>query len=359
MHTTLNPNEIKFNYPTSFHQSLILVTTPSQLNKIISKSIDDFQNPQMKPISNIIVACCDSILGSRNAYSELYLDDKFIINNLKELKDDEPKLQRDPLSVDPIRLDKNWSDKSVNTNFKINMINGDSMGIKLANTLFANGQHSVCFYIGDGGSKYDWVNLEQLDITINDDIKSVDYRNRLGEIPLVPAKPDDEYTVTDFEGNLIKSINHNSPSQYLIDNPLVMGSKKDLYFKLYDKNQTSVPPYMEEYYKLIVGGLGWGEKQAFLGVDPVVGRVGYRDIKLFEFKKTIQPINPLTLHNSNSIILECAPVEDGFQEHHSDVASGSSVPLEIEGVFSMGCEQGVDLNGVTHRSQGETLKLNM
>lgn len=354
MKTTLNPKIINLNYPTTPHKSLILMTTPSQLNKVIEKSIDDFKNSQMRPINQIIVACIDSILGSRDAYSELYLDSEIIINSIKEFKNENK--VRDPLSVDPIKFDKNWNDKSKITSLMFNINdNNQRINLRLANSLFSNGEHSTCFYIGD--SEFDWLNLSELQVSlkINNMEKQVgiSYHNRLKEIPFVQGV-NSEYKVTSFEGNLIKSINDKSPSQYLIDNPMIMGSKKDLYFKLYDNNNSQIiQPWNQEYYKLIVGGLGWGEKQAFLGVDPIVGEIGNRFIKMYEFDNTIPALDP---NQASGIVIECPEIESGYVDYSME--NEGKPPVEINSVFAFGCEDGFELNGVSHKSQGEVIGLN-
>lgn len=349
MKTTINPKSIILNYPPNPHKSLVLVTTPSQLNKVIEKSVDDFKNSQMRPINQIIVACIDSILGSRDAYSELYLDSEITVNSIKEFKDE--KKVRDPLSVDPIKFDKNWNDQTTRTSLSLNINNTQSISLKLANSLFSNGEHSTCFYIGN--SEYDWMNLSELDVSIEipTEGEKIEYHNRLTEIPLVQGV-DSEYTVTSYEGNLIKSIDDKSPSQYLIDNPIVMGSKKDLYFKLYKTGQR-VEPWNEQYYKLIVGGLGWGEKQAFLGVDPIVGEIGHRNIKMYEFDKKIPSLDP---EHVSGIVIECPEIENGYVDYSAD--NGDRDTVEINGGFAFGCEDGFVLNGVSHKSQGEVINLN-
>lgn len=346
MRTTLSPASVAFHYPDAPHAGLVVLTTPSQLTRVVAKAIDDFQDPRLRPIPHVLVACVDSMLGSRDGYSELYLDAPLQMRSMAEIKH-QPK-ERDPLSVDPVRMDKNWAHRVSKLTLNIN--DSHTIGLPLANTLFANGEHSTCFYVG--GSEMDWINLSEAtaDIQVSGLEGHINYTNRLREIPLVQGVTD-SYKVTSYEGNLIKSINGNSPSQYLIDNPEVMGTKRDLYFELYHQGITP-PAWDKEYYKLIVGGLGWGEKQAFLGVDPIVGDVGYRNVRLYEFDRRIPSPPP---KGSRGIVLECPQSEEGYRAHEAvEEPENSVVVLDA---FAMGADRGFELDGRAHGAQGERLAL--
>ncbi|TID30706.1 hypothetical protein CANINC_000622 [Pichia inconspicua] len=340
--TTINPNKVVFHQPLN-HSSLILISTPSQLKRVIQR-VSDEQSKSNK-LNQILVACVDTICGSRNAISELWTN-KFSIINHETIGDRNERLtpKKDALSVNPVKFDKSWKNNTLHTLFDIN-IGGFNPKIRLANTLFANGEESTCFYVGN--SSIDWFNLSSVKVIIDENIKISEksYKNRLTEIPFELNNPNGEYKITSYEGNLIKSINNQSTSGYLIDNAKVMDGKKDLYFKLYDAN-TSIEPWNEELYKLVVGGLGWGEKQAFLAVDPdaLNGDVGYRNVKLFYYD-TQRGVPTIP---ESGIVVECSEKEEGFNE-----ASGETV--EMEGVFGMGSEEGFEVNGVWHRANGEQI----
>lgn len=358
--TTLNPDKINLVQPDNEHKSLILLTTPPQLNNIVNNLYNNkiFENFKL---NQILVVCIDSILNSRNGYSELWSKNEFELKNYETIEDRDKRIMKrnDPLSVNPIKLDKNWNDIKEHTLFEINFneIKLNSK-LKLANTLFANNENSTCFYIGN--KSIDWFNLASIQIDIKLDnfnkINSIDYFNRLTEIPLIEdiEKRDDYYTITDFEGNLIKSINDRSASGYLTNNSIVMSSKKNLYFKLYNhQTEKDIKPYQQEFYKLLVGGLGWGEKQAFLAIDPIVGKAGYRDVKLFYYDKNSKQFNielPKQFMN-NKLIFECSELEQIYETYNLHQTDSQTVIKP--GIFAMGCENGFQLNNIWHGSNGE------
>lgn len=354
--TTINPKSIQLNQPNAAHDSLILLTTPPQLNNVVNALVDE--NSIANKLKQKLVVCVDSIANSRNGYSELWLNSPFSITKHETIEERNERIKKkiDPLSVDPIKFDKAWKDTKDETMFEVNFTNLKmKTKIRLANTLFENGENSTCFFVGN--EKFDWYNLANITIDVNLDnisnIKNIEYCNRLTEIPLVENETD-LYTITDFEGNLIKSINNQSASGYLIDNSLVMDSKKDLYFKLYeDENHDLTRPWGHEYYKLIVGGLGWGEKQAFLAVDPIVGTTGYKDVKLYFYDKGTKQYSITSPQHSanNKLIFECSELEDGYEEYSKP--DDKTCTSEYEGVFAMGCENGFELDGIWHRSNGE------
>ncbi|GAV29775.1 hypothetical protein PMKS-003277 [Pichia membranifaciens] len=365
--TTLNANGIDIAQPNLDHKSLILLTTPPQLNNIVSNVID--KQATNTNISQILVVCIDSIADSRNGYSELWLETPFKVTHHETIEERNERIKKkvEPLSVDPIKFDKSWKDTTEQTLFQINLTNlGLDSKVRLANTLFENGENSTCFYIGK--ESYDWYNLAKVIVDVNLDnfsaVQNIEYANRLTEIPLVEnveeGADEELFTVTDFEGNLIKSINNQSASGYLIDNSIVMNSKKDLYFKLYDnETEDRTRPWLHEYYKLIVGGLGWGEKQAFLAVDPIVGTTGFRDVKLFFYDKDSSKHRvrfPVTNGNSK-LVFECSELESGYEEYKQSTQAGAQETVVKPGVFAMGCEQGFELDGIWHRSNGEFVEI--
>lgn len=367
--TTIDATRVNLAQPDPDHKSLILLTTPPQLNNIVNNIIDkQSTNPNL---SQILVVCVDSIADSRNGYSELWLKTRFDITNRETIEERNERIKKkvEPLSVDPIKFDKSWKDTKEETLFSINFANlGIQSKIRLANTLFENGENSTCFYVGN--EPFDWFNLAGVTVDVTLDncsaIKNIEYANRLTEIPLVETpedadgEVDDElYTITDFEGNLIKSINNQSASGYLIDNSKVMSSKKDLYFKLYDdETQDVTRPWLDEYYKLIVGGLGWGEKQAFLAVDPIVGTAGYRDVKLYFYDKEtlIHDVDSPAAKDHHKLVFECSELEKGYEEYNQ-TSTEAQHTLVKPGVFAMGCEQGFELDGIWHRSNGEFVEI--
>lgn len=339
--TTINPKSISFHQPES-HNSLVLLTTPSQLSKVIA-TISKEKSKKDTRLNQILVACVDTICGSRNAVSELWTK-KLSIHNHETIGDRNERLKpkKEALSVNPVKLDKTWKNNTMHTllDFKIGNFNPK---LRLANTLFCNGEESTCFYVGN--TKIDWFNLSSIKFTVDEEVNVSEksYKNRLTEIPFDLDQPNVEYQITSYEGNLIKSINDKSASGYLINNAKVMDSKKDMYFKLYD-GETQTKPWNQEVYKLVVGGLGWGEKQAFLAVDPdaLNGDLGHRNVKLYYFDhSTEKPEIP-----DAGIVVECSEIEEGFSDLDGPTA-------ELPHVFGMGSEEGFELNGVWHRANGE------
>jgi hypothetical protein len=368
--TYINPTKVQLNRPDNEHKSLILLTTPSQLNNCIKEIIDFSESKFIKKSKNddkmnqILVACVDTISGSRNGYSFMWLVENFNISQYETLdhRNESLKRRKHPLSVDPIKMDKTWKDTKENTKFQM-LINDWEINVNtfLANTIFQNSESNTCFYVGH--EKYDWQNLSTISISLDDISKEpilkknteIKYSNRLTEIPLIedPKKAKEHYLVTEFEGNMIKTIEDESASSYLTNNSIVMSSKKDLYFKLSVRPE-STRITNAEYYKLIVGGLGWGEKQAFIAVDPIVRKIRYRFIKLFYYDHNTpkhvykSPDNPII----NKFIFECSEIEDGYE----DYGNTDKETVYLSHVFSLGCEQGFQLNNTWHRANGEVIE---
>lgn len=341
--TTINPKNIILHQPIN-HPSLILLSTPSQLKNVIQR-ISNENSSNLNKINKVLVACVDTICGSRNAISELWTTDFSLVQH-ETIGDRNERLtpKKDALSVNPVKLDKSWKNNTLHTLFDIK-IGQFNPKLRLANTLFANGEESTCFYVGN--SPIDWFNLSSVKVLIKEDINVSEksYSNRLTEIPLELENTQPEYKITSYEGNLIKSINNESASGYLINNSKVMDGKKDLYFKLYDSNNNTAP-WNQELYKLVVGGLGWGEKQAFLAIDPdaLNGETGFRNVKLFYYDTQTQ-VPPIPEHG---IVVECSEREDGFTDTTGE-------PVELKDVFGMGSEEGFEVNGVWHRANGEQI----
>lgn len=378
--TTINPQSVKLHYPETFHKSLILLSTSSQIGAVTNKIIELKNNSNSKAVStssvpeNIVVACIDSVNGSRNGYSELWFNSKVTLKNFETIEQMNKRLTKkeNPLSVDPIKMDRLWKDNRLNTSLNINFTNSkfglNDVLFNLSNTLFSNGEPSTCFTIGLN-EEYDWYNLSNLSLEIDNSQNEIfsaesagnkpkiQYFNRLKEIPMVVEDSDknEVYEVTDFEGNLIKSINDKSASGYLTDNSIVMESKKELYFQVGD-DKSQDDKWMQEYYKLIVGGLGWGEKQAFVAIDPDVGEVGYRQIKLFYYDEcNTRELQITDTGGQSRIVLESSNVQDSYGAYGGDSADSTAPAVEVPNVFSCGGELGFRCNGVWHKSPGEAL----
>lgn len=185
--TTIDATRVNLAQPDPDHKSLILLTTPPQLNNVVNNIIDkQSTNPNL---SQILVVCVDSIADSRNGYSELWLKTRFDITNRETIEERNERIKKkvEPLSVDPIKFDKSWKDTKEETLFSINFANlGIQSKIRLANTLFENGENSTCFYVGN--EPFDWFNLAGVTVDVTLDncsaIKNIEYANRLTEIQI-------------------------------------------------------------------------------------------------------------------------------------------------------------------------------
>lgn len=370
--TTVNPQKIILSQPDLQHKSLFMLTTPSQLNNVVDTVINFHQteNANHGVVKQILVGCVDSIGGSRNGYSQLWLEEELRITDFETIEDRDKRIAKkvDPLSVDPIKLDKTWKDNTDDTSINMTLSGDDaapvSFSVKLANTLFVNGQNSTCFLVDEKEHKFNWHNLAniEVDLSMKDATikeENIRYFNKLTEIPLVLDKASEDfsedYCVTAFEGNLIKSINEQSASGYLTNNDVVMESKKELFFKLSDDADTPQPNLQDEYYKLIVGGLGWGEKQAFLAIDPVVGTAGFRHVRLFYYDKSKQNYRYTSPPGatSNKLVFECSEPEESYMNHS---ITSDSREITFPNVFSVGSEKGYQTNKVWHKSPGEVIE---
>lgn len=366
--TKTKTTSINLARPDNDHKSLVVITTPSLLNQLIPQ-IQSYitKDGQLKDMNTVVVACVDTIAQSRFAYSQLWTKSDIKITNFETNEDRDSRMtkKKDPLSADPVRFDKSWKHWLDETLFSINFTNWNlETNVRLGSSVFQNDQMNTSFFITrstEGGiNQKNLHNMSSISIDVNlDDIPhqepEIEYTNRLTEIPMVenPEESDPVYTITDFEGNLLKSINDRGASDYLINNSLVMGEKKDLYFKLYtDEDVKESKPWKQQFYKLLVGANGWGEKQAFMAIDPCVGLAGHRHVKMYQYDPVKPPCN-ISTADDVKVVVETSELEDGFIQPPTQ----GTEEVSISGVFAMGSELGFQVDGVWHKANGDIIQV--
>ncbi|VEU23484.1 DEKNAAC104566 [Brettanomyces naardenensis] len=366
LRTTINPtNGFKLIQPVN-HESIVLLTTPSQLNRSI-EMMADLQ--QKNKNLTAVLACVDTMLGSRNGIAELWFKLAIQIVDYKALPDtgDENEGEKSSFSdASPIKLDKNWKDTAKDTSLTIHLNERNNIRLNLANTLFSNGESSTCFFVQPNDHPSNWCNLQNLSIELPDEVdpnyEEFECFNRLRELEFEEGQTENDlYQVTGYTSNMIESINDQPAATYLINNKEIQKSKRDLFIQLVDQNTTSrpfsTPSFNDKYYKITVGGLGWGEKQGMIVLDPIVGDVGYKLCRLFQYDPSLPESPPVPPEDGFfKIVAECSIPEHGFQEYHKNE---TGLQQTVTGLVGLGSERGFQLNGVWHKSYGETLQLSL
>ncbi|ODV86711.1 hypothetical protein CANARDRAFT_174772 [[Candida] arabinofermentans NRRL YB-2248] len=345
-------------------KSLFVISTPKQVNNSIESIL---KLNKLQPKLQIIFICLDSIIGSRNAISELWLNERIIIKSFEKSTNDinsssKSTTKKESYDLSPSRMDKRWNDLNTNEQkIDIEFENDVNVSFSLSNTLFVNGLINTCFiYEYDDKFLNNDINFENLsNISIKipelklDTIDKISYFNKLKKLNM-SEEPDMEFKITSFEGNLIKTINDKPASQYLIENKEIQKSKKDLFFKLSQKDNES------SYFKIIAGGLGWGEKAGYIAIDPIVTKLNlnketkvelyqHDEMKVYDYEKEIYGSESDS--DKKGVLFECTELETGYDNKVEEEEEERSV----EGMVGMGSERGFKLNKKWQKSNGENI----
>lgn len=334
--TTLAPHSFKLIPPTEFQpQSLLVFATPTNLTRVIDQTIKLYEQEKIP----VVVAGVDSIINSnRNGISELWSDEPIKINNYKILQD-EPETLRESDGINVVSAKVNW--KNIESNFQINFgIN--TLKINLSNTIFQTNKLVTLYFLNefnDGSGR----TLSDLSIDIPLETKILKSSDKW-------IKLTDKLVISDFKGNLLKSINNKSAASFLEQNKqlLAISSKEtEVYCKIYSKSRDHPLKY-----EVIAGGGGWGAKANIIALSPEA-KVSKGDLIEFYMltpkdkatKETIlfdELINKFTL-------------ESTYEElsYNDDTTSEQILP----GVLGCGSEQGFSYNGIKYASNGEVLTL--
>lgn len=368
--TTINPSR-KFRLgPSQNEHSLILLTTPSQLQQTIENVYNIIETRNTSNLK-IVTACVDTVVGRRNAISELWFDQPITIENYELAPDNSNEsigsVKSSFSAVAPTQLDKNWKDKSVNSNLNIEIACSSGshlLNMPLANTLFTNGEYYTSFFYDDDHHAPNLENCSRLSIKLpllkTDRIKLQAF-HQLKELDLGANLSDNDgcFQVTDFTSNMIKKINGRPAADYLIANKEIQNSRRDVFMELIDPldlkdaKPFSRTNYTNQFYKIVVGGLGWGEKQGMIVLDPIVGNIGHRYCRLFQYDPSIKRPRIASEHQSKILTLDCSQPEVGFRNY----ADSNDAELILENVAGLGNEKGFMLNDIWHTDKGSMLSI--
>ncbi|QPG75338.1 hypothetical protein FOA43_002691 [Brettanomyces nanus] len=356
--TTLNPSRLSV---CPHHLSVLLLTTPSQL----SNSIEHASVIVKSTSTTAVVACIDTILGHRNAVSQLWFRNPIQISSylpLPEDIDNNRGLKSSFSDAAPVQLDKNWKDTSKSTQLLIGF-GSHSIQVNLANTLFSNGEQSTCFFIQPNNHPGNWINLAEISIQLPmdehaDEDYSITNLNKLKELAFEDTNNPTAslYQISSYTSNMIETINDRPAADYLINNRKIQKTKKELYLQLINQTQPEkARPFSSlkrspnnDMYQLVVGGLGWGEKQGMIVLDPAVGEVGHRYCRLYQYdpSKSIQQVK--STEGQVKLRVQCSEPESGYHDYDQQDS-----PVPIDGVAGLGSESGFLMDGVWHKCRGE------
>lgn len=324
--TTLAPKSFKLSPPTQFHpQSLLVFSTPTNLQKVIEQTIKVHEEHKIP----IVVAGIDSIINSnRDGVSELWLDEPIKINNSKVLKDEPGQSAK-----------VNW--KNVESSFGIRFANDNTVKLNLANTIFHTNNMVTMYYLN--GQDNSGQTLSELSVSVPLSTEVVSSTDKW-------IKLTDQLTITDYKGNLLKSINNTSAASFLETNEQLMAiasKETEVYCKIYPDGASTPLKY-----KIIAGGGGWGVKANIIALSPEA-KISKGD--LIEFYM-LTPQDKLTKEDTPlEQLVGKFTLESTYEElnYHNDTAAEKA----LDNTFACGSEQGFSYNGVKYASNGETLVL--
>jgi len=369
--TTINPSP-RFHLKSPKNgNSLVLITTPSQLQQTI-KNVYDLIETRNANDFTIVTACVDTVAGKRNAVSELWFNKPITIENYK-LAPDNSDAQNSGVkssfsAVAPVRLDKNWKDETANSSLNIEIPHLPGVGsshflsMSLANTLFTTGEYYTSFFYQGDGHPANLENSSSISIRLpplDTDHMKVRAFHQLTELDMGNKSADKDgcFQVTDFTSNMIEKINGESAARYLIENTEMQKSKQDVFMELIDPQDIrnakpfSSTSHMDQFYRIVVGGLGWGEKQEMIVLDPIVGNVGYRYCRLFQHDPNIKRPNIQSETKTTTLTFDCSEPEPGFR----DYGYTDDPEIVLENVAGLGNEKGFSFDGVWHTDKGSML----
>ncbi|KAK6458777.1 uncharacterized protein RJT20DRAFT_123858 [Scheffersomyces xylosifermentans] len=360
--TTINPVNYKLNVPSKIKaESVIVVSTPSNLPQVIEEAINVFQSKKIQ----VCVAGVDSVVpnSSRNGVSELWLSKPFQIKSsvLLEDRDDLNNKPRESDGVNIVVARKNW--KNIDSNLQVVLNEAATVDLKLANTVFSTNHLVTLFYFQPENEETHLYNSGQTlcDLTIElpkdtvpvgTEVKSYDRWT-----PLYDNSVEGPFLITNCIGNLLKQINNKSASGYLEKNNKLMslGSKDTkVYVKLYKQNN----PEKAFKYEVIAGGGGWGAKASTIALSPDAKLEKGDRVEFFmltpsdRFSKQESEVAGADLQGK--LTFEATYEEQAY----ADGSEGKKAEV-LENVFGCGSEEEFKFNGVKHSSAGERLTIDL
>lgn len=231
-----------------------------------------------------------------------------------------------------------WSSEQ-STIFGIN-VGSSQLQLSIANTSFQTmgQQTSTMFYLDpleNGLASDAGYNLSQLNVEIpNLNLDTVEYHDNLKCLT-----SDKELVLTDCHRNMIKSINMESPADYLRKR-LSQGHRERVFVEV-------APPGNQDdtmRFEVVAGG-GHGEKSQYLVLSPQAELANGSVVRFFIH----DPEADLSVPD-HGIYVEASTMEETYQG-----AFGEEKLLE--GCFGCGSENGFRWNGVSHIVPGESVRL--
>ncbi|KAK6205492.1 uncharacterized protein RJT21DRAFT_112011 [Scheffersomyces amazonensis] len=339
--TVINPSSgFELTKPSFIPKSCIILSTPSNIPRVIEQVIQKSEDG-----IQFVVAGTDSVVpnSNRNGISSLWFDQPLNIVNSVEIDD---------ISNDNSTQNKNWS--KVESNFRLKVSDTNTFDISLANTSFVSDFGTTLFYLD---SKLDHSGKALKELTVELPKGIVTESSKIHEFdqwtPLYDHESEEPFLVTDFKGNLLKTINNKSASGYLENNSKLMGlGSKDteVYVKIF-KGNNSLP----FKYKVVAGGGGWGAKANIIALSPEAKITKGDRIEFYmltpndRFSDETIPIQEYI----DKLTIECSYEEKGYSSYNDDQE------IIVERAFGGGSEEEFKFNNIKHHSAGERISIDM
>lgn len=212
--------------------------------------------------------------------------------------------------------------------------------LPIANTSFQTQgeQTSTMFYVDsaeDDLASNAGYNLSQLNVEVPDlAMEKVEFHDNLKCL-----NPDKELILTDCHRNLIKSINLESPAEFLRRN-LSQGHRERVFVEV------ATPGNQDDTvrYEVVAGG-GHGEKSQYLVLSPQAELVNGSIVRFLVHDTEADPSVP-----EEGIYVETSTEEETFNGSFGE-------EKVLQDCFGCGSENGFRWNGVSHIVPGESIRL--
>lgn len=331
--TTLSPQNFQLVPPKFDAKSLIVFSTGNNLSKVIEETIKLHENSKV----SIFVAGIDSIINSnRDGVSELWLDEQIQIKDQILLEEkDGPKELKESDGINIVTARTNW--KNIDSSLSLNF-GSDNVSIRLSNTIFQTGNLVTLYYLNHSSGSGQLLSDLSLDLPLS--IKTIETKDKW-------VKLTSKLKITDFKGNLLKSINNKSAASFLETNEKLMSLKSketEVYCKIY-RNNIILPLK----YKVIAGGGGWGSKAHIIAISPQAKIQKGDEIEFY----MLTPEDKITLPE-----LDLQQFKDNFtfESSYEELGYTEKVSQQqvIENTFGCGSEKGFTVNNIDFVSNGES-----
>ncbi|KAF3986378.1 hypothetical protein FT663_04201 [Candidozyma haemuli var. vulneris] len=339
LNTTLSP-------PQSLNaKALLILATPTSLPVAIENAISLHQIAK----TQVVVAGVDSVVpnGVRSGLSELWLDEYMDISDSVHLNEKDHKQPlRESDGVHAVGARENW--KTIDASLKVQVTEGETVDLSLANTAFATNTLATLFY-------FQPKELQEVTKDKNMGETLCELTVKLPALAPALSRPQsmdrwtplgegDNLEITECTGNLVKKINTVPAAKFLENNDDLMSIKsKDtkVYVKVHQKDGI-------KKYEVIAGGGGWGAKADLLAISPEAKLKKGDKLEFFMITPEDRFKGFKTQVVSNQFLFECTPEATKYEEA---VKSEQSV----DNLFGCGCEHGFLHNGINCKSPGEAL----